>query len=1262
MKTILQILFSALLLQNAEPFFAQSKSDLIARVRNSDVSSVPAYIEFVKGKEPLHNAIKQWLIVTYKLDPKIDFVLLNQESDKLGFVHYRYQQLFDGFPIEAGRLVVHTKHGLVHSLNGVVFEQFGKVATTPQVKEQEALASALGYVHAEQYQWGKSDDLAYPEGTLVYTLENNKLKKGALHLAYRFDIYAVKPLSRAYIYVDAVTNKVINEQNRIHFIDVQGTANTVYSASQTITTDSYSGGYRLRESGRGNGIETYNLQEGLDYTQATDFVDSDNMWNNINAQQDQYATDAHWGSEKTYDFYWTRFNRNSIDNNGFKLKSYVHYDVEYANAFWDGDRMTYGDGGGNSGMNPLISVDIVGHEITHGLTEFSAGLIYAGESGGLNESFSDIFGNCIEHYAKPNAASWLLGNEIGYTIRSMQNPNTYNDPDTYHGQYWDPYEEVHNISGVQNFWFYLLSAGGSGTNDNGDNYSVTGIGIVNAAAIAYRNLTVYLTPNSNYSDARYYAIQSAIDLFGPCSPEVAATANAWYAVGVGGTYSNTVQSDFNTNFVSYCSVPATVNFTNNSSNGVNFLWDFGDGSSATSVSPSHTYSNYGTYTVKLITYGGSCGTDTLIKTAYIDIDSTNTCPVSIPLSGSVVQNACAGILSDDGGADGNYSANIIGASVTISPPGATQIILSFSSFDFEQDYDYLYIYAGPDNTYPLIGAYTGSLLPNGGTVTVNSGSVTVEQYTDTYIEKSGFLLGWQCSNNPVAPIANFIADTTLSCSGVVQFTDISTNSPISWLWNFGDGSTSTLQHPAHHYLADGVYTVSLQATNSVGANSYSRLDYVNVNSGFCNGIVMPGGSSAGTSQTSCFGVLYDNGGALNDYSDNTNSTVVIAPAGATQITLNFSSFEMENNYDFVEIYDGTIVAPNQLLGHYTGNTLPNGTGVVTFNTSSITILQHTDYSVVMPGFQMSWSCSTQPYIPNVNFTVDSTGSCSGLVHFYDQSSGVPTYWYWDFGDGATSTLQNPVHQYTADGWYDVSLYATNSAGTGTYYASNYVYVNEAICSAIVMPVTGSDLLTSCSGMLTDNGGVAGNYADNTAAMVTISPLGATQITLQFQQFEMESYYDSLYVYAGTTTSSPLVGGYSGYSLPGNGTLVVNSSSVTLKHVADYMVNYSGFVIQWSCDDTPNGVEENDNSEAQILLYPNPAESNITIVYTASGVNYSGIRVLSTVGQLLFEVTPEVQVNQYEQTIDISSLSNGVYFIELVGDKGIKTAKRFVVNR
>jgi Zn-dependent metalloprotease len=220
-------------------------------------------------------------------------------------------------------------------------------------------------------------------------------------------------------------------------------------------TDSFNGGFRLREAGRGNGVRTFDMNEGTDYGNAVDFTDANNNWNNVNGNLDQYATDAHWGAEMTYDYFLNEHGRNGIDNNNMQINSYIHFDQNYFNAFWDGQRMTYGDGNGN----PLTALDICGHEMALGVTENSAGLIYQDEYGALNESFSDIFGAAVEFIANPASGDWLMGEDVG-TLGSMGNPNQFGDPDTYEGINWSTGAGdnggVHTNSGVQNKWFYIF--------------------------------------------------------------------------------------------------------------------------------------------------------------------------------------------------------------------------------------------------------------------------------------------------------------------------------------------------------------------------------------------------------------------------------------------------------------------------------------------------------------------------------------------------------------------------------------------------------------------------------------------------------------------------------------------------------------------------------------------------------------------------------------------------------------------------------------
>ena len=661
-------------------------------VRLKHFTSVPNYVKFRAGKELPLDKLESWLKQFYTTDATYGVKLIKKEVGSLGISHYRYQQTINNIPVELSAFIAHVKDGKIIAVNGDLFSDFN-AASTASLSESSALSYALTSINASTYKWqipqeeqvlkletNNPEATYFPKGELVW-INDGGIVEAPMKLVYKFNIYAQEPFSRREIFIDALTGDVVWEQNKIHHADVTGTAATIYSGTQTITCDDASGPFRLRESGRGNGIFTYSNGNTTTYSNA-DITNGSANWTTPDA-----ALDAHWGAEVTYDYFLNVHGRNSIDGNGYALVSHVHHDDQYSNAFWDGSRMTYGDGNNNS--TPYTALDVAGHEIAHGLTSNTANLIYQDESGALNESFSDIFGISIEFINRPAVADWVLGDDLGFVIRNMENPKSQGDPDTYFGQNWAPLGGadnggVHSNSGVQNFWFVLLTDGGTGTNDNGDNYTVNSIGLNVAGAVAFRNLTTYLTQSSDYNDARFYAIQSAIDLYGGCSDEVQEVTNAWYAVGVGPEYVDYALSDFSVEIDSTCAVPFTTAFNNLSLNGLSFFWDFGDGSTSTDESPTHTYLNEGSYTVELIINGGvACGNDTTEKIDFIVLDPSIPCATHLPTSGvATVQTGCTGTLYDSGGPSANYGANE-NAEITIPPSGASSLNLNFVSFDIE---------------------------------------------------------------------------------------------------------------------------------------------------------------------------------------------------------------------------------------------------------------------------------------------------------------------------------------------------------------------------------------------------------------------------------------------------------------------------------------------------------------------------------------------------------------------------------------------------
>jgi len=468
--------------------------------------------------------------------------------DALGQTHHRLQQYYKGIALADRSFLVHEENGKVFLAHGEIVSGLD-LEVSPALSEQQALRLALDHLGAQAYMWEdpanetflqhEQNDLAAtfrPKGELKISAGHGARRAQDFRLVYRFDIYAEKPLGRYNVDVDANTGAIVKVNTLLYEADVPSQGTSVYNGTVTFTADEVTDDtYRLRERRRGNGIETYDMQRTISFANARDFIDVDNNFTDAYAQA---GVSVHWAAEATYDYYLSKHNRRSYNNNNAVIRSYAHFDNGWFNAQWDGSRMRFGDGNGNA--SPLVAIDVVAHEFTHGVTQYSAGLIYQGESGALNESFSDIFGTAVEFAAAGAASDWLIG-QGAILLRSMADPRDYGDPDTYLGASWAPTANpngtndnggVHTNSGVQNHWFYLLSEGGSGVNDHGFAYNVSGLGIEQAARIAYRNLTTYLTQSSGYREARFGTIYSAMDLYGLNSPEYQSALAAWDAVGV----------------------------------------------------------------------------------------------------------------------------------------------------------------------------------------------------------------------------------------------------------------------------------------------------------------------------------------------------------------------------------------------------------------------------------------------------------------------------------------------------------------------------------------------------------------------------------------------------------------------------------------------------------------------------------------------------------------------------------------------------------
>jgi Zn-dependent metalloprotease len=489
-------------------------------------------------------------------DPALQFRYNTSIKDNFGFIHKGFKTYLNNIEVLGIDYVIHEKDNVVIFANGS-YETIGNISLKPIISETVAIEKAVKYFNSLEKNVIDKSIIGSNKGLIICRDYFNKTN--FFILCYKIHVQGESDASAKYIYVNTSTGTIINVENFICTVNVPGTVQTRYSGNNNIISDLIGGQFRLREVRNNVNILTLNANHQTNpeaiINTATDFFDNDNNWLALEHGDDRIAHDVHWASENILDYWRIVHNRNSINNAGMQVRNFVHVNNPntggfFDNAYWDpnSNSMYYGDG---LLFFPLVSLDICSHEIGHGVAQFTipGGFNSSGEAAALNEGFSDIWGACIEAWTAPNKQRWLLGEEIMPNvifncIRNMQNPKAVNaaegqHPNTYLQQFWDTGGEPHVNSTILSHWFFLITEGGSGTNDIGSNFNVFGIGLDHAQRIAYRTEQL-LNSSANYAMARSMSIQAARELYGLSSCEEIAVTRAWFAVGVGANYTGTV--------------------------------------------------------------------------------------------------------------------------------------------------------------------------------------------------------------------------------------------------------------------------------------------------------------------------------------------------------------------------------------------------------------------------------------------------------------------------------------------------------------------------------------------------------------------------------------------------------------------------------------------------------------------------------------------------------------------------------------------------
>lgn len=1138
--------------------------------------------------------VVDYLKNTFQLNDDFSFEKTSEKTDDLGFKHYSYKQLFKGIYLNESVILVHSKNEEIKFINGHIADSI-ELNITPAISEAEAISAAKKELNVTNL-------INENPSQLVITKTGNEYQ-----LAYKVRIDAINPVIKFNVFVNAKNGNVVKKYSLIAHDDEVGTADTYYSGSQTLTTDKFDGGYRLLDNGRkiatrvasGDSFIDYvnddNTWEGIPFVTTFTISNTDQSWwysffadskpdfylklrdgdNNIvyttaykkntdspvtfelnqyllnppylieiwdkdNSSSDDFggsytistsngahtwsgsgnngsyevqsignpALDVHWGTQKSYDFYLNILGRNSFDDNGGVTFNFVNgcvnFGKEPTNAFaipsLEENLLVFGRGDGIT-FNPVVGLDIVGHEFTHLVVEHNGngGLPYAGESGALNESFADIMGTAIEFYSGVDP-DWTIAEGIiikpPFVLRSMSNPKIAGDPDTYEGESWiNPSDlqknhgGVHTNSGVQNHWFYLLSEGGLGTNDLGNSYSVTSIGITDAIKIAYRNLVTYLTPSATYYDAYEGSLKSAEDLFGNPSIQHTAVREAWYAVGIG--------NDPN----KFCSGTTELTETSGS---------FSDGS---------------------------------------------------------------------GSADYGNNAN---CKWVISPPGAQQITLNFTSFDTENNYDTVYVYDGPDETHPLLMSWYGNTLPPTINTTYEVGAMCIVFKSDNLVTAGGWSAVY--SSTSITP----------TCSG-------------------------------------------------------------------------------GTNHTAQSGSL-DDGSGNNNYTNNQECFWMIAPPCAETITLNFTAFDTEENYDGLIILDGFGYDAN-IIDVLTGTTLPNS---VVSTTGEMLIIFQSDYATTRGGFEATYTSTGYPYcsgLTNMNTTdhgyledgSDTSNYCNNMdcqwliqppqatsitLEFIDfeiesaSSDGKSIYDVLEIYDGSDTsatllgqfTGSSIPTNVTSSGGAMLVRFKTDMGGTFKGWSAFYSSSHPSYCNE-------TDTLTTYTGIIKD-GSEGDSYANNTYCSWLIQPENSESVTLSFQEFETEKDYDGVVVYDGANNSASILGEFSGSSLPSS--LTSSGGSMFIEFLSDEALRSSGFEATYNTLVTgTNSI----NIPDYLNVYPNPNEGTFYINNLQN--QPLNIQIFDIQGK---EVYSKQNLVTGTTKLNFDNLIKGIYTLKAQNSDEVKTIK------
>ena len=599
------------------------------------------------------------------------------------------------------------------------------------------------------------------------------------------------------------------------------------------------------------------------------------------------------------------------------------------------------------------------------------------------------------------------------------------------------------------------------------------------------------------------------------------------------------------------------------------------------------------------------------------------------------------------------------------------------------------------------GATTGVALRMRVAADYTNAPIPTPCSTPQYSQTEDYRVTLQNTTTP--PAASFTVDQTTTCSGCVQFTDQSTGAPTSWLWDFGDGQTSTQQNPRHCYTAPGTFTVALTATSTAGSNVSTRPNYITYN----NQVPVAASCTPQTINYCCnYGITQVTLGALNNssvggsagYQDFTCSNrVTLVEGSRNNLTLVTSANRQDTRVWLDLNNDGQFTSNEMLLERLDQASPVTGSLVI-----PSTVLRNTPLRLrivsdfvgstftacggVQSGQAEDYTVTVTPNTlpPVADFTSDYASACSNPVQFTDQSTNSPTSWLWDFGDGQTSTQQNPSHTYATSGVYTVSLRASNAFGNNTTTKSGYVSVtvpclqycassgtnaNTWISGVQISGGTLNPAFTNISGAET---GGYGNYTARiipltTGTTYTMSVATAnnfTRSTTVWIDYNRNGVFDNSEIVVNGSTNTTIT---APFTVPSTaGTVGFTRMRVLMRlnanppqpcvqnqpnaETEDYSVNISLVTANASARELPG-----------LDVYPNPTPNGRLQLRlpTASTSRYE-VTVENLLGAVVHRGTVRLGAAT-DASLDLNGLPQGVYVLRLRGEAGAQATRRIVRN-